>query len=135
MPFSSVVTGVVAVAVGGGHQVDGLKANHARNSLVAHQHAAAGDHTRINAAHAIKAQQAFLRRKADDEADLVHVRAEHHMLFILVRAGAVGVQVAHHIAVHLRAFAAGEQALGLGADRLAGLMLITGGAAQGGEFT
>ena len=115
------------------HQVHGLEADDARHAVFAHEHAARGDHARIDAAHAVKAQQAVLRRKADDEADLVHMRADHRALFARLAGVAAGIQVADGVREHPAP--AAQDALRLLAQRRADLVLAAGYAAQGGQFT
>ena len=111
------------------HQVDGLHADHARHGPLAHDHALGDGAPGIDPADAVDAQQAVLPGKADDEADLVHVRRQQDVRQRAVCALAECVEVAHRIAVHA-AFPVLENVLRLAADGVSRLVLPAGGSAQ-----
>ena len=81
-------------------QMDGLGANHARNMIAADHDALAGQLALIHAAHhsEFKDTVAFIIHQ--HEADLIHVRRDHHAQPVFCRAVACDQQVAQRIRLH-----------------------------------
>ena len=109
-------------------KVDRLRADHAGHGAV-HAHGAAGKHRRADAADGLEFQKAVFGDVRDDEAHLVHVRAEHQLFDGALFALLEGDDVAQRRDLH-----AVRQRLDLLQDQRADRVLLAGDADRRAEL-